>query len=317
MTVSVRSVFACVLSLLLSFACAAGADFVFKPSDARVAFTAASELVRRYSPRDAGTANGRRAAELIRQQAARQGVSVRLDPFTARSRGEMRAFVNVVAELPGTDAQAPWIVLMSHFDTKPGIAGFQGANDGASTSGLLVALAGVLARRGRLRENVCLAWTDAEESRVSYGADDGFQGSKRLVAQFQAQKRTVKAAVCLDMLGDRDLNISVPLNSTPELARLAAQAAVEAGFARRVTLCDDLQILDDHAAFFDAGYPAIDFIDFDYGSRPGHNDYWHTAADTLDKISSSSLFISGRILAAFLNRLVTAEAVPSAVSGGK
>lgn len=289
--------------LLASHVMAAAPVVVFKPSDARVAFAAATELVRTCTPRDAGTAGGRRAADLIRLQAMRRGVNARLDPFVGQSRDEIRSFANVVAEIPGTDPTAPWIVLMSHFDTKSGIAGFQGANDGASTSGLLVALGGALVRAGRRRENVCLVWTDGEECRVAYGPTDGFHGSRHLVQQFRTKKRVVKAAICLDMLGDRDLQIEVPANGTPWLRNLAKQAAEKAGFPRRLVFQEEFHVADDHTAFFEAGYPAIDLIDFAYGSAPGQNDYWHTSADTLDKISSASLFISGRIVAEILNTI--------------
>jgi len=56
------------------------------------------------------------------------------------------------------------------------------------------------------------------------------------------------------------------------------------------------QILDDHQPFLDAGMPAVDLIDFQYGSAPGLNDYWHTAADTLDKLSAESLQTIGRVV---------------------
>ena len=54
---------------------------------------------------------------------------------------------------------------------------------------------------------------------------------------------------------------------------------------------------DDHVAFFERGVPAINFIDFEFGSAPGRNDYWHTPADTLDKLSAESLDLVGRVVA--------------------
>ncbi len=295
------------LVCMLSVAAGWARPAVFKPSDARLAFDAAAELVRTCTPRDAGTAEGRRAADLIRRQLQRHGVKAEVKPFVAKSCGEIRSYANVVVEFPGISPTEPWIVLMSHFDTKPGIPGFQGANDGASTSGLLVALAGAVARMGPLKENVCLAWTDAEECRVAYADDDGFQGSKYLAKQFRDQKRGVKAAICLDMLGDRNLDIIVPYNGDPALRTLTLGAAVKIGYPNRVSLRDDLVVGDDHSAFLDAGFPAIDLIDFDYGHAPGANDYWHTNQDTLEQVSSSSLFISGRIVVELVN-LLTAPA---------
>ena len=43
-----------------------------------------------------------------------------------------------------------------------------------------------------------------------------------------------------------------------------------------------------------AGIPAVDLIDFNFGSAPGLNDYWHTEKDTLDKISPHSMEIVGQ-----------------------
>jgi Zn-dependent M28 family amino/carboxypeptidase len=48
-------------------------------------------------------------------------------------------------------------------------------------------------------------------------------------------------------------------------------------------------MLDDHTPFLEAGIRAVDIIDFDYP-------YWHTTADTSDKVSASSLQIVGDTL---------------------
>ena len=45
-------------------------------------------------------------------------------------------------------------------------------------------------------------------------------------------------------------------------------------------------ILDDHYPFLQANIPAVDLIDFSYGPD---NSYWHTGADTMDKISADSI----------------------------
>ena len=54
-------------------------------------------------------------------------------------------------------------------------------------------------------------------------------------------------------------------------------------------------MIDDHSAFLAQGYPAIDIIDFDYP-------YWHTTADTLDKLSAPALESVGRTLEVWLTR---------------
>jgi Zn-dependent M28 family amino/carboxypeptidase len=48
-------------------------------------------------------------------------------------------------------------------------------------------------------------------------------------------------------------------------------------------------MFDDHTPFAQQGIPAVDIIDFDYP-------YWHTTADTADKLSPDSLERVGRTL---------------------
>ena len=276
----------------------------FSKADAHVALAAASNLVERCTPRDAGTLRGRLAAEWILDRVSRTGADATLDKFRAPTPDGERTFANVTVEFPGTKTNAAWIVVMSHFDTMPNIGeGFQGANDGASTSGLLIALASAIRRAGRPAENIALVWTDGEECRKSYGPNDGFQGSRRLADSYRARNRVVKAAICLDMLGDKNLNITLPANTTPILKDIALAAAKRIGAEKKIVYKDDIVVKDDHSAFLDLGYPSIDLIDFDFGSAPGLNDWWHTPNDTLDKISAESLLLSGRLTAEILNAL--------------
>ena len=280
------------------------APIEFTEADAQVALAAASNLVERCTPRDAGTLRGRLAAHWILDRVSRTGVDASLDKFRAPTPDGERPFANVIVEFPGTKTNASWIVVMSHFDTMPDIGkGFQGANDGASTSGLLIALAGAIRRAGRQAENIALVWTDGEECRKSYGPNDGFQGSRRLADSYRARNRAVKAAICLDMLGDKNLNITLPANTTPILKDIALAAAKRIGAVGKIAVKDDIVVKDDHSAFLENGYPAIDLIDFDFGSAPGLNDWWHTPNDTLDKISTASLLVSGRLTAEIINAI--------------
>ena len=292
------------LATILSAAALAAGPVEFTAADAQTAYAEAVGLVTNCTPRDAGTPGGRRAAEWICAAARKAGANAQLDSLVALSRNSLLSFANVVAEFPGAEPSAPWIVLISHFDTMPGIGnGFQGANDGASTTGLLLAFARSLSRAGRLNHNVMLVWTDAEECRVAYGRHDGFQGSRHVVEQFAVKRRAVKAAICLDMLGDRNLHITVPGNGTPALRAYAAKAAAKAGLPQMLSLQDAMVVGDDHSPFLEAGCPAICLIDFDYGTMPGLNNYWHTPLDTIDKISADSLYAAGRITAELVNLL--------------
>ena len=269
------------------------ASLAFSPSDAHVAYVTASNLVERHTPRDAGTVRGMAAANFILDAASAQGADVRLDRFAAKTPKGMRTFTNLVSEFRCGDADAPWIVVMSHYDTKPGTS-CPGANDGASTTGLLVALAGVFRRDRPRGANVMLLWTDGEECMEAYLDDDGFWGSRHAAQALRAKGAKVKAAICLDMLGDRDLSVSVPRNCTPFLADAVLKAAEAAGLSDKVHASNVL-VKDDHVAFLNAGFPAVDLIDFEYGSAKGMNEWWHTEHDTMDKVSENSLLAAGRL----------------------
>ena len=296
------------LSLAAAFSCVASPVFIFASdpvefsrADAAAAYAAAAVLVKNHTPRHAGTPGARHAAEWILRRAVASGLQARLDVFRAPAPGGEWDFANVVGEIPCADGPgAPWLVFLSHFDTYPNAGpGFEGANDGASTTGLLLSLAVTVRRAGPPRFNVAFIWTDGEEARYAYGPADGFQGSKRAAAEFKRLGRKVRAAVNLDMLGDRDLHIELPANATPSLNDLVMRAAARAGLADSVSIGRNA-VYDDYSAFLSAGWPATDLIDFSFGPS---NRWWHVPDDTLDKISPESLFTAGRISAAVFNLL--------------
>lgn len=168
----------------------------------------------------------------------------------------------------------PVALLVSHFDTKAGVAGFVGANDGASTVGLLLALAA----EGRLP--VAYLFVDGEECRTAYSEGDGLHGSWQAARSGAVPRET--PVIVLDMLGDAGFTPALAANGSPWLNGLLRRAAREVG----VALGDAGDVIDDHLPFRAEGYRAADVIDFEYG--PG-NAWWHTAQDTPDKLSADSL----------------------------
>ena len=104
------------------------------------------------------------------------------------------------------------------------------------------------------------------------------------------------------MVGDRDLTLTIPRNSDRDLVRRLFAIAEREGLRRHVSLFH-APILDDHVPFLNLGIPAIDLIDFEYGTKTGLNDLWHTEEDTLDKLDSGSLEIVGRLATALVRDL--------------
>ena len=122
---------------------------------------------------------------------------------------------------------------------------------------------------------------------VQYGPADGLHGSRALAREWEKNGtlKQCRAMILLDMIGDRDLTLTIPENCTKSLVQMAIRLAGETGFSGKCTEFN-AEILDDHVPFLEKGTPSINLIDFDYG--PG-NAFWHTEQDSLDKISASSI----------------------------
>lgn len=199
---------------------------------------------------------------------------------------------NVIAN---RSSAVPQIILGAHYDSRlladrdpgPGRnAPVPGAEDGASGVAVLLELARSLPRDAI---PVQLVFFDAEDD-GGFAGWDWLLGSHAFVASLTSRPR---AAVILDMVGDANLNIYMECNSSSALSQAIWAQAAALGYAKqfipRIKYC----MLDDHTPFLQAGIPAVDIIDFDYP-------YWHTAADTADKVSAQSLQTVGRTVLAWL-----------------
>ena len=257
-------------------------------------------------PHPSGSPILTKASSYIASQLQEAGLEAEEQVFMASSpRGPIQ-FRNVIARTPHSRGGAGQVIIIaSHYDTKylPSI-NFVGANDGGSSSGALLELA----RCAAMMPNVWFVFFDGEEAVKEYSNEDGLVGSRFFVEQLKADKRVdwIKGVILLDMVGDAHLNVTVPGNSTGKLVEGVFAAARDVGSRDYFTL-GKTDMLDDHVPFLRVGIPAVDLIDFEYGSAPGLNDYWHTEKDTLDKLSPRSLEIVGQTT---LRLLVSLRASP-------
>lgn len=263
--------------------------------------------IARIVPRHSGSPGAELTALHLQKRLQSAGLVAELEVFTNRTPTGPMVFRNVVAEWPGTGSNL--VIIGSHYDTKSGIAGFVGANDSASSSGALLELGRALAAGPRLAVTVRLVFFDGEECQVSYNEMDGLHGSRHHAARVlrAGSVRRVKGVVVLDMVGDRNLSVTLPRNGTPSLLAAVLEESYRED-ARQKFALHPYAVGDDHVPFLEAGMPAVDIIDFDYGSAPGLNDYWHTPMDTLDKIGADSLQVVGRVTLRMLNRLAAEDA---------
>lgn len=270
--------------------------------DGEIALTEVRNFVS-LGARDSGTPGAKQAATYIASSLKELGIDPMIDEFSEDTATGKITFRNIIGVIPGKERKT--VILGSHYDTKSGISDdFAGANDSGSSTGLLLALAAQLKAQDTMPFDIILAFLDGEECIKRYGSTDGLHGSKRLAKTLVSNqlKDRVLAVIIIDMIGDRDLQISIPRNSTPKLISLVFNAAKTTGTRKYFSLSDSM-ILDDHVPFLKAGMPSIDLIDFKFGSAPGKNDYWHTTNDTMDKVSADSLEITGNVVLEMLKQL--------------
>ncbi len=217
------------------------------------------------------------------------------DSFTATTPKGPVPMKNIIAKFPGKSGKA--IVIAGHFDTKllPGRK-FVGANDGGSSTGLLLELAHVLAHQPRV-DDVYVVFFDGEEAVGEWSDTDSVYGSRHLAARWQKDGLLpkVKAFILVDMIGDKSLDIKRESKSDAALTSLVWDAAADLGHAAHF-LNQSIDIEDDHLPFLKLGVPAIDIIDFNYPP-------WHTDGDTMDKIGAQSLEIVGKVVVEAIHRL--------------
>jgi len=256
-------------------------------------------------PRSAGSAGIEKAKQYIESQLLAAGLELEFQAFEDDTpRGPVK-FCNIIAypKWRGKDR----ILLASHYDTKwlEGVH-FVGANDSGSSTGLLLELARVIASHP-MQPTPCFVFFDGEESFGEFSETDGLYGSRYLVRAWKqrGELQKVRAMILADLVGDKNLNIGIPSHSTPWLVKAIFDASAELGLRGSFGYRQG-EVLDDHVPFLRAGIPAIDLIDFEFGSAPGLNDYWHTEQDTLDKISPRSLEIVGRTILKTLPKVAAA-----------
>jgi glutaminyl-peptide cyclotransferase len=256
--------------------------------DSARAFQYVKEIVA-FGPRPLGSANHKKVEDYF--LAHLKGDLVENDIFTADTPEGKFAVHNIVAKFPGTKDGI--IVIASHYDTNYPLrnTSFVGANDGGSSSALLLEFANQL--RGKPREgySIWLVWDDAEEAMKTWTDADSLYGIRHLAEKWEADGtlKKIKAFLLADMVGDADLNIEHDSNSTLWLEAVVYEAATRLGYQSHF-FARTMAVSDDHLPFVKRGVPCADFIDFDYG----YNDvFWHTTQDTVDKLSPKSLEIVG------------------------
>jgi len=247
-------------------------------------------------PRWPTSQNHQKAEAFLRNQFKRDQVEE--DAFTASTPIGPVPMRNFIVRYAGKKDGV--IVLATHYETNYWLKNinFTGANDGGSTTGLLMAIGDQLraeTANGRKLNgySVWLVFFDGEEAIQSWSKSDSTYGSRHLAARWgrDGTLGKIKAFMLADMIGDKDLDIQRESRSTDWLVALVRQAAKKFGYEHYFFKTNE-PVEDDHLPFVERGVPSIDLIDLNYGPN---NSYHHTDKDTMDKISAKSLTIDGDV----------------------
>lgn len=249
-----------------------------------------------FGPRPPGSMANRQLQEYILAQLKPRGCQISEDAFTAKTPKGDFPMRNILCKFKGTSGRA--IVITGHFDTKlfPGRK-FVGANDGGSSTGLLLELARALQGEAR-KDDVYIVFLDGEEAtREEWAGEDNLYGSRHLAEVWRKDGtlRQIKALINVDMIGDKDLNVNQEMESTAFLRQLVFNTASDLGYKAYFS-GQQVHEDDDHIPFLKLGVPALDVIDIQY-------DPWHKDTDTMDKVSAQSLDIVGTVIQESIHRL--------------
>jgi glutaminyl-peptide cyclotransferase len=284
--------------------------------DSARAFQYVKEIVA-FGPRPNGSANHKKVEDYLLSHLKNDDVEN--DSFIADTPEGKLPVHNVIAKFPG--AKEGIIVIASHYDTNYPFRNtpFVGANDGGSSSALLLELADQLRGKPRPGYSVWLVWDDAEEAIKPDGSgglqpempfdQDSLYGITHLAEKWEADGtlKKIKAFLLADMVGDADLNIERDPNSTTWLGDVVYEAATRLGYQSHFFTHTVGGMEDDHIPFVKRGVPSVDVIDFDYGYN---NVFWHTPQDTVDKLSPKSLEIVGATMLETVRILDKMDSLP-------
>ena len=264
----------------------AGGTAVPSPFNGDRAFADLQKLVG-FGPRPAGSEALAKSRAYIVGELQKAGLRPPLDEFTAQTPKGPRRMTNIRAVRAG--ARPEVIALAGHYDTKDFDFAFVGASDGGSSAAWLLEMARATSAL-KIENTLEFVFLDGEEAVLEWTDTDSVYGSR-----YDVDRRVragsldqLRALILVDMIGDKNLNISRESASTEWLKTILWNTAHGLGYNREFP-DTDLEVSDDHVPYLRAGVSAVDLIDFDYP-------YWHTAADTLDKTSARSLKVVGDVV---------------------
>jgi glutaminyl-peptide cyclotransferase len=245
-----------------------------------------------FGPRPAGSPAIAETQDYILAELKSYGCAADIDAFSSDTPAGRLPMKNILVKIPG---DRPGVILLgTHYDTKR-LENFVGADDGGSSTGVMLELARSLCpQHGRY--SVWIAFFDGEEAvRPEWHDPDNCYGSRQMAARFanSGDLTKIKAFLLADIVGTRTPHFKRETYSTKALVDLVWGVAKKLGYGN-IFVEDSSTVEDDHQSFLKRHVPSVDVIDLDNGPG-GDVYYWHTPQDSLDKISPKTLAVVGHV----------------------
>lgn len=267
--------------------------------DGKRAYDAVAKQVS-FGPRPSGSPAIAQTQDYILSELKNYGCTADVDSFSSDTPAGRIAMKNILVKIPG---ERPGIILLgTHYDTKR-LPNFVGADDGGSSTGVMLELArNLCGKHGRYA--VWIAFFDGEEAvREEWQDPDNCYGSREMAARLaiSGDLPKVRAFLLADLVGTRTPHFKRETYSTKALVDLVWGVAKKLGYGN-IFLDQSFAVEDDHQSFLKRHVPSVDVIDLDNGPG-GDVYYWHTPQDTLDKISPKTLAIVGHVFLESIEQL--------------
>jgi Zn-dependent M28 family amino/carboxypeptidase len=243
-----------------------------------------------WGPHPPGTDAQRKVGDYVISELEALDLEAQIHEFVALTplgRIQMR---NIWAEVEGSVESV--IVIASHYDSKYfSEFEFVGANDGGSSTGVVLELARVLSRDNPTPFTIWFVFFDGEESFRTWTRLDSLYGSREFVERLRGngELKKIAALILLDLIGSTDLSLRKDQNSTSWMNELIWNKANEMGYQEFFNPLGWTAAVDDHTPFAEQGIPVVDLIDLQYP-------HWHTSGDTVDKLSPRSMEAVGNVV---------------------
>ena len=266
--------------------------------DGKRAFAHVAKLVG-FGPHPSGSPAIAQVHDYLLSELKSYRCTVETDAFSSDTPAGRLPMKNILVKIPG---EQPGVTLLgTHYDTKK-LDNFVGADDGGSSTGVMLELARLLCNQ-RGRYAVWIAFFDAEEAVKDWSETDSRYGSRQMAARLAVSGdiSKIRAFLLADIVGTRTPHFKRESSSTKWLVDLIWRTARNLGYAN-IFVDESVEIDDDHDPFLKRNVPSADVIDLD---RDHDVPYWHTPQDTLDKISARSLAIVGHVFLETVKQLQT------------